>query len=178
MSILIQEQVQVWLPILFFVILYTVMKWNDKLPSTEAIQEFTATLNSRGGNILILTAGSIYFFRHAIYLFYKLLDLVQGGQLTPDNAYALMSLQFVTSTAFGGAFGALLKTMTGESSKARSTDSNGNGNGGTIVNLPVSPGTTSSATVSAPTKVGETQTNLSEVTVKTSAVDQAPPKGE
>jgi hypothetical protein len=98
------------------------MQWLGKLPKADSIQSLLAALNSRGGNILILSAFSVYFFHHSIKLFYMLLDMVRQQQLTQDNAFALMGLQFVTSTAFGGFSGALLKTMTGESSKARTTD--------------------------------------------------------
>lgn len=113
----------VYFVLIGIVVTFVVLQWAKKLPSPAAVQEVLAALNSRGGNILILSAFSVYFFHDAISLFYNLLEQVKAGTLKPDNAYALMALQFVTTTAFGGFSGALLKTMTGESSKARVTDS-------------------------------------------------------
>jgi len=126
----ISERLDIWIPTTFFLILWAVMQWNKKLPTINSIQEFVAVINSRGGNIAILAFASIYFFKYSMYLFGHLLSMVQDKTITQDNAFALMAIQFVTTSAFGGAMGACLKTMTGESSKARASDaSNGNGNG-------------------------------------------------
>lgn len=118
----------VWAPMMFFVSLWVFMQWHGRLPSTDSIQEFITMLNSRGGNILVLTCLSMYFFKYAVYLFFHLLQLTREGKITPDNAFALMAVQFLTTTAFGGFSGALLKTMTGES-PAPARNGNGNGNG-------------------------------------------------
>lgn len=103
-------------------VLWAVLQWNNKLPSTKSIQELMSTLNSRGGNIMILTFLSWAFFKVGMALFYNILDRIADGRITPDNAVVATSIAFVTGTAFGGAFGALLKTMTGESSKGRVED--------------------------------------------------------
>jgi hypothetical protein len=117
------------------------MQWHGKLPSTKSIGEFTNVLNSRGGNILILTVAAYYFFRYSMYLFSDLLRMVREKTISEDNAFALMAIQFVTTSAFGGAMGALLKTMTGESAKSRTDDFPHDGNGnGTVVNSLVSSG--------------------------------------
>jgi hypothetical protein len=105
-----------------FVLLLAMFMWAKKLPSVEGFDKFLVSLNSRGGNIILLAAASIYFFVHSIKIFYYLLAASTDGHIAQDNAFALMGLQFATSSAFGGAFGALLKTMTGESSKSRSAD--------------------------------------------------------
>src|ERR1017187_8225960 len=99
------------------------MQWHGKWPSVRAWGDFVAILNSRGGNILVLVLAAVYFFRYSMILFWELLRMVSNKTVTPDNAFAMMAIQFVTTGAFGGAMGALLKTMTGESSKARSSDS-------------------------------------------------------
>ena len=99
-----------------------VLQWYGKLPHLQSIIDLITAANSRGGNILILSVASIYFFSHSIRLFYLLMDYSKDGKIGQDNAFALMGLQFATSTAFGGAFGALLKTMTGENSKSRAAD--------------------------------------------------------
>jgi len=118
----IADKLELWLPTLFFVLLWAFMQWHGKLPSTKSIGEFTGILNSRGGNIIILSLSSVYFFRYSMYIFLDLLHMVKEKTISEDNAFALMAIQFVTTTAFGGSMGALLKTMTGESTKARSTD--------------------------------------------------------
>ncbi len=116
------QRIDTWIPIGFFVMLWALMQWNRRLPSTDSIQKFVAIINSRGGNIIILSVASVYFFRYSMYLFLHLLHMVQDKTITEDNAFALMAIQFVTTSAFGGAVGALLKTMTGDSSTARATD--------------------------------------------------------
>jgi type IV secretory pathway VirB6-like protein len=124
------ERLDTWIPIVFFVLLWAFMQWHQKMPSTTSIQEFVAVVNSRGGNILVLAAASVYFFKYSMYVFMHLLSMVRDKSISESNAFGLMAIQYVTTSAFGGAMGALLKTMTGESSKARSSDSsNGNGNG-------------------------------------------------
>lgn len=139
---------------------YLVLQYFRKLPSAESIQDLLAALNSRGGNILILSCFSGYFFHHSLVMFYSLLGMVKEGALTQDNAFALMGLQFVTSTAFGGFSGALLKTMTGESSKARTSDTNG---GPKVTAQLPQPGTgTGTITIAAsntPTKVEDAKTD-------------------
>lgn len=118
----ITDRLEVWIPVVFFVILWAIMQWQGKLPSVSSIQHFVSIINSRGGNIVILSLGAVYFFRYSMYIFTDLLNMVRDKTISEDNAFALMAIQFVTTSAFGGAMGALLKTMTGESSTARSTD--------------------------------------------------------
>jgi len=93
-----------------------------RMPKVKSVTDLVHAINSRGGNIVVLSASSVYFFSHSIRLFYFLLDMSKDGKIGQDNAFALMALQFVTSTAFGGSFGALLKTMTGDSSRGRISD--------------------------------------------------------
>src|SRR5208282_1711799 len=150
MDINIAERLELWLPIMFFFCMWMLMQWYGKLPSTDSIQKFVAVINSRGGNIAILAIGAIYFFRYSMYMFLHLLSMVKDKTIAEDNAFALMGIQFVTTSAFGGAMGALLKTMNGESSSARKSDSNGNGNGnGTSQTNASSTLTTSQSTVSS-----------------------------
>lgn len=153
------DRLELWLPIVFFFLAWAIMQWNDKLPSTKSIQHFVSIINSRGGNIIILAASSVYFFKYSMYIFMDLLTMVKDKTISEDNAFALMAIQFVTTSAFGGSMGALLKTMTGESSTARSTD-----------NVIDAPGTkiTSTNTISGtvpPTKPSEPIKDASEVNV-------------
>lgn len=119
---LLTQDLRFWVPTFIFVLLWALMQWYEKLPSMQSIQDFVALVNSRGGNIVILAGGSIYFFKWSMFLFMKLLNMVKDGTIKQDNAFALMAIQFVTTAAFGGVAGALLKTMTGESSRARTSD--------------------------------------------------------
>jgi hypothetical protein len=153
-SFTVTDKLELWLPILFFTLLWAVMQWHGKLPSTQSIQEFTAVLNSRGGNILVLIIASLYFFRYSMYIFLHLLNMVKDKTITQDNAFALMAIQFITTSAFGGAMGALLKTMTGESTKARSTDVvNGNSTVTKPVVSPVEPPKTNTSETTVPPAV-------------------------
>jgi hypothetical protein len=134
MQLTVTQRIDTWIPVGFFVLVWVVMQWNKRLPSTDSIQKFVAVINSRGGNIVILSIASIYFFRYSMYLFLHLLFMVQNKTITEDNAFGLMAIQFVTTSAFGGAMGALLKTMTGESSTARASDNPGmNGGKGVLI---------------------------------------------
>lgn len=97
--------------IIFLLFLF---QYVEKLPQIGSVRKFLELVGSRSGEIIILSLFTMWFFAHSMKLFYYTLDQVQRGTLQENNAYALMGLQFITSTAFGGAFGALLKTMSGE----------------------------------------------------------------
>ena len=118
-----------WMPAIFFLLVWAMMQCYGKLPSMDSVQSFVTMFNSRGGNILVLSLGSVYFFKYAMYLFLHLLHLASEGKITPDNAFALMATQFLTTTAFGAFSGALLKTMTGESPAPK------NGNGSVVATV-------------------------------------------
>jgi hypothetical protein len=108
----------------------TVALWYKLFPSVGTIHDFANTIDTRGANIFILVGMSLYFFRYSMSLFLLLIDLSKAGAegkgyIGQDNAFALMALQMVSSTAFGGTLGALFKTMTGDSSRARIGDPSG-----------------------------------------------------
>lgn len=134
-NVTVTQKIELWIPIAFFVMLWCLMQWHEKLPSTKSIQHFISIINSRGGNIAVLFGLSVYFFKWSMYIFFDLLSKISNGKIDASNAIALMAIQFATSSAFGGSMGAMLKTMTGESSATRSTDPG---------NLP--PGTTMAST--------------------------------
>ena len=97
--------------------------WTRQTPNVNSVRLFSEMLNSRGGNILLLAGLTVYFFHHALKLFYVILQQVQAGTLKENNAVALMGIQFVTTTAFGGFSGSLLTMMQGDSRKGfRGTD--------------------------------------------------------
>lgn len=119
---------------LIFVLILTLwlllVKWG-RHPSISDILSIVSVVNSRGGNILVLGGISLYFFTTAVRMFQFSLHEVAEKRLTPDNAVLMMGLQFVTGVAFGGAFGAMLKAMTGGDSSSR------NGDGGPSATLEV-----------------------------------------
>lgn len=117
-----------------------ILQLAGKGPEVRAMREFVNLLNSRGGNILVLGMFGIWFFSAAMRLFYHALSMVAEGKLDNSNAILLMGLQFVTGSAFGAAFGSMLKTMTGSDGVSRSGDSpTTNGSMKTVATIPVAP---------------------------------------
>lgn len=116
---------------LFVFMVFVIMGWNHRLPEPWAVKQYISALNDRGGNIVVLVIMTVWFFSVSVKIFYYAFDLLSQKRLDADNAILLMAVQFVTSSAFGGSFGALLKTMTGSDSMARGTDSRGPGTSST-----------------------------------------------
>lgn len=103
--------------------LWILLMFTKRTPEITVVRDFINIINSRGGNIVVLALFSAYFFRATMQLFYHALELLQAGQLKDSNAILLMALQFCTTSAFAGSFGAMLKTMTGaDMMGGRSTD--------------------------------------------------------
>lgn len=99
----------VFLTVGFFVLLVL-----RRLPNVQNISACANILNSKGGNLMLLAGLSLWFFAIAMRYIYFLIAMMVHKELTVDNAVALSGFNFVTGTAFGGAFGALLKAMSGE----------------------------------------------------------------
>lgn len=91
--------------------LVVLLVW-DKFPTMRNFKDFLDALNSSGGHIVILASFSLYFFNAAMQLFYNTLNLPEDF-VTKNQALIAQGYQFVTGMAFGGAWAALLKTMTG-----------------------------------------------------------------
>jgi len=121
------------------VVVWMALLYTKRQPEVSSMREFVGLLNSRGGVILVLMGLAVYFFRTGIELFYFILSQLRDGKLTEQNAIALMALQFVTGTAFGGAFGALLSVMTGGDSRSRAVDGRPPGTPNNVVSSPDSP---------------------------------------
>jgi len=107
-----------------FLIFFTIvaMQWRHKLPEPWVLKQYLSAINDRGGNILVLSLMSAWFFAVSVRIFYYAFELLANKRLDPDNAILLMGVQFVSNSAFGMCFGALLKTMTGSDSMTRGTD--------------------------------------------------------
>jgi hypothetical protein len=89
-----------------------VLIFSDRIPSIGTIREFVEIINTRGGNILLLGFFVWIFFRSAALFIYHVMALAdQAGPIDKAQAVITSGLGFFTGSAFGGAFGALLKTM-------------------------------------------------------------------
>jgi hypothetical protein len=93
-------------------VLYIVGMITNKLPTTGAIHDLVAMVDSKGGNIIILFFLAMYFFHRTEQMYYGVMALVNTGKIASDNGVALNGLLFCTG-AFGSVSGALLKVMTG-----------------------------------------------------------------
>jgi len=98
-------------------VFWLILRLTRSEPGVYSMKMFINLANSKGGNILVLLFLSVYFFRAAMNLFYHGLGLVEAGKFDSTNAVLMMALQFVTGVAFGGAFSAMLKTMSPEDSR-------------------------------------------------------------
>lgn len=94
----------------------------NKLPTTPQLQDIMTILNSRGGNILVLSLLTVYFFWRAEHMYYVVLAQIQAATITADNGIALNGLSFDTGVA-SAAFGALLKTMSPDSNTTLNSNS-------------------------------------------------------
>ena len=108
--------------LLFIFFTFVALAYLRRLPEPWVIKHYLSAIDDRGGNIVVLALLSAWFFSISVRIFYYSFELLSQKKLEPDNAILLMAVQFVTSSAFGSSFGALLKTMTGSDSSARGTD--------------------------------------------------------
>lgn len=106
-------------------LIWVFLALRNKLPSIEGVRALVGILNSRGGNILILTMLTLTFFQASMRWFYYVMGLLQSKSITPDNAVLIAGISFVTGTAFGSAIGALLSALTGQDGRSRAGDKNG-----------------------------------------------------
>jgi hypothetical protein len=93
-------------------LIYLLLTFANKLPSMASFKDFTDTINSAGGHIIILTLFSAWFFVASMRLIFHIMAMPEE-LITKQNAIIMAGVGFVTGTAFGGAWGALLKTMSG-----------------------------------------------------------------
>lgn len=103
-----------WAGLLFMLLLAGLFVYLTKRFEPRAIRELVSIVNTKGGNILLLAVMSLIFFISSMTFFYYSLSLIVNKQITPDNAILLMGVQFATSSAFGGSFGALIAILSGD----------------------------------------------------------------
>ena len=105
--------------VLIMVFLLIILK---RMPSVEGFEHFLASLNSKGGNIAILTLFTYIAMVQTVRWFYHILGMVTAHQLTESNSIATLGAQFLTTTVFGMFAGALISTLTGMKTDTRKTD--------------------------------------------------------
>jgi hypothetical protein len=93
-----------------------VLAWGEKMPSTEALVKFLDALNTKGGNLLLLSGFTGFFAIISVRTFLYIIDLSVNGKMNQDNTFALQAIAWVTGGLTTGFMGALLKTMTGDAS--------------------------------------------------------------
>lgn len=103
-------------------VLLLILIFTNRIPTLQTFRIAMRALNDRGGNILVLLILTGWFFHASLGLFYYAIEAMKHKELDDKSAVLLMGLQFVTGVAFGGVFGALLKTMTGSDSQGRGGD--------------------------------------------------------
>lgn len=106
--------------IVFLVAIYLVLTFANKLPSMAAFKEFTDTINSAGGHIIVLLGMVVWATRMTMQLFYHILS-ISTDTISKQDALINMFLTFCTTSLIMLPLGALIKTMTGDKSV------NGNG---------------------------------------------------
>lgn len=104
--------------IVLVLIVYLVLALTKTAPTIDTIRQFADIMSDRGGVILVLAIMSMFFFVQSMRLFYVLIDLISTKQIDVQNGVALMAIQFASNSAFGMAFGAMLKTMNGNAPPA------------------------------------------------------------
>jgi len=100
----------------YFIVLlvgFVVLKIFKQLPDVEGFRKLISAADDKGGNILLLAGFSAWFFSVAVGMFYYAYNMIGEKKIDGKDAIMLMGLSFATGTAFGGAFSAMLKTMTG-----------------------------------------------------------------
>jgi hypothetical protein len=106
-----------------------------KLPHMSSLVTLFNALNTRGGNIALLSLMVIVFTSTAMRYIYFIVGLEVAGKLTRESAVAMNGFTFVTGSVCGLAMGAWLKAMSPQ-------------------DMPVPPGTTSRTTTSIEATTG------------------------
>lgn len=104
------------IPYLFitFIGAVTILLLRYGMPSKDDLHETIDLLNTKGGIIALLWVTSMIFFIVGMRLVYWGENMIVDHKLDTDNALILSAFNWITGAAFGGAFGAMIKTMTGD----------------------------------------------------------------
>ena len=109
------DRLDIFIAIAVFLITVIALRLTKNQVSTQGFQEVASSMNTKGGNVLVLAVMSMFFFVATMWLAFVVIQDIKAGTLREDNAIALMALQFCMNSAFSACLGAMLKTMTGES---------------------------------------------------------------
>ena len=127
-----QKPEQLWMLVLF--IAFFVMMWKNKLPSIEGFSKFIALMDTRGGNIAILSIFSFWSIMLAVrFGYYSMHAVIQAAVYKvplPADTPAQLLFSYLTTSVGSNFTGALIKTMTGAGG---SDHGNSNGQGATPV---------------------------------------------
>jgi hypothetical protein len=94
------------------IVFYIILAKMRILPSMAGFKDFTDTINSAGGHIIILSVFSFLSIRVAIHYIFFVMNL-PGDTITKSQATIAVGMSFVTGGLAGTFIGALLKTMSG-----------------------------------------------------------------
>ena len=100
--------------LIFFALIgiHLLLVFSNKMPSMASFKDFADTINSAGGHIILLSLFSGWFFISAMRFFFHTLNL-PDEVISKHEALVMNAVSFLTGSAFGGAWGALIKTMSG-----------------------------------------------------------------
>lgn len=104
-----------WPQVALFTVLlavYLILVFADRLPSMSAFKEFTDTINTAGGHIIVLLVMVAAATKITFQLFYHVLSL-PDATISKADALINMMLTFCTTSLIMLPLGALIKGMTG-----------------------------------------------------------------
>jgi hypothetical protein len=94
------------------IVSYLMLSFANKLPSMKAFKDFADTIDSAGGNIILLTLLTVWSIKIAMQFFYHLLGL-PADQFDKANSIITAGITYVQGGLSGMFIGALIKTLTG-----------------------------------------------------------------
>ena len=99
------------LVLLVVIIGLIVLAAKGKLPTVNSFVAFCNAINTRGGNIVLLTVMVFLFVTTSMKYIYFVIGLEVGGRLTGNDALALSGYSFITGAVTGLSIGAWLKAL-------------------------------------------------------------------
>ena len=91
--------------------LLALLGWYGKLPSVESFVTFCNAINTRGGNIVLLSFMVFLLVTMSMKYVYFLVGLEVSGKLTKESALAMNGFTFITGGVTGLLVGAFLKAL-------------------------------------------------------------------
>lgn len=112
------DKLDIYIVIVVIAVMLLLFKLKPPIPSIGTIQIAIELLNTKGGIIAVLGMMSLIFFFVGVHFIYWSANMILDGKISTDNAIVISGFNWITGIAFGGVFGAMIKTMTGESPAA------------------------------------------------------------